>query len=529
MDTKPSSSTRRSRAAVLLSTVLAFVFIVFVIQVLSVRAQGDGQLPERIPLNEASGLQEYLDAHTTRGSQATGDLSASSKTVNHATAPAGAGLAYQVVISNSDSTSALNLAMSDALPGSLAYVPGSLNVVVDSGFSEGYGSLGNVITWTGSLGPGGSAIISFSANLDGSLAPGTLVTNTAVIESPSTTLTRTATTTVISGTASGETYLPVTVKPLPILALTVNGPNSANQWTVSWMASNVDGYQLQEAQNAAFTGATTFDLTTASRPFDHDMTPDNVYFYRVRAHKDGEFGPWSSTVSVIGGYRDEFTNANTGWAIRRTTYIEEVRTWYEIDANKSWLIMQVEDSWDWGIASPGRMAPRLPYAIEYRSEPANLGNLVSHGAVFGGDWPGAICPDWSSPAGVYQHDLCFNHFYNTNIIWYGDLKLLFERVDYLEWLPNAGGSPMKRGSFDDYNSWFVVQPIPNVGDPNNWNTWRIEVRESGIKLFANGKLYAETNDNLWVNDPYFGVFASADEYSNSTWRYEYFEVRPLDS
>jgi hypothetical protein len=232
-------------------------------------------------------------------------------------------------------------------------------------------------------------------------------------------------------------------------------------------------------------------------------------------------GDWSVAASVVVGYRDDFTNSDGGWEIRRTTHIDEVRSWYE---NNDWFILQVEDSWDWGIASPFKVeAPSVPYVIEYRSQIAHKANLVSHGAVFGGDWPGQICPNPSTVEGWYEHELCFNHFYNTNTIYYGPLKLLFERIDELVWCPTCGGSPMKRlGDVRDTGE------IPNV-DADNWNTWRIEVRNSGIQVFANGDHFYSYGDTRWVNEPYFGVFASTDEYSNSTTRFDYYQVMPLDN
>ncbi|MCA9993235.1 MAG: hypothetical protein KDE29_19750, partial [Anaerolineales bacterium] len=144
-----------------------------------------------------------------------------------------------------------------------------------------------------------------------------------------------------------------------------------------------------------------------------------------------------------------------------------------------------------------------------------------------GDFPGDICPDWSSLAGVYEHSLCFNHFYLPNVIWYGPLKVQFEQVDYLVWCPTCGGSPMKRLG-DDYGNWFLIDPL-NSANPSDWNTWKIEVRPDGLRMFVNGQQYATLDDTRWVNDPYFGVFGSTDEYSNSTWRWDYVEVRPLDN
>ncbi len=334
-------------------------------------------------------------------------------------------------------------------------------------------------------------------------------------------------------------YLPIVSKPaLPVIppapSLSATRPNSANDWQMNWSISNnagVTGYQLQQSQDSTFmTGVTTFtpgagvlsQIINTIQP-----SANNVYFYRIRAMGD-EPGPWSNVVKVVGAYADYFTSNQTGWsgptlkdALRRLTFIERVDSWYE---NNDWLIIRVEDSWDWAIASPLMPAPQPPYAIEFRSQPANLGNLVSHGIVFGGDWTGAPCPDWSTLEGVYAHNNCFNHFYNTNLIWSSgtDLTLLWERIDTLVWCPNCGGSPLKR--LGD-----VPPAVPYHPNASGWNDYRIEVRPNEIRFLLNGDHVYSYNDTRWINDPYFGVFASTDEYSNSTWRYEYFKVTPLDN
>ena len=338
------------------------------------------------------------------------------------------------------------------------------------------------------------------------------------------------------GLVTPVAYLPIMFNPPPKLAITVTRANSANQWTVSWKdgGAAVTAYELQEAQKADFSDASTIYNGTNLQHLvaTHAPSFNNEYYYRVRAVVGTQVGPWSDTGLGVGAYLDNFTDNTSGWAIRRTTFLEEVRTWYENHpaAEDDWqLIIQVEDSWDWGISSPLRRAPAPPYAIEYKAMPANLGNLVSHGAVFGGDWNGQSCPDYSSLDGVYRHNICFNHFYNTNTIWFSDLKLLFEKVDYLEWRPQDGGSPLKRGSYSGFTDWFEVNPLPHVSDPNGWNTYRIEVRQNSIKYFVNGNFVRETNATQWVNEPYFGVFASTDEYSNSTWRIDYYKVTPLDN
>lgn len=345
--------------------------------------------------------------------------------------------------------------------------------------------------------------------------------------------------TLMTTVALDKQYLPILVKtfippipPTPVLS--ASRPNSANDWQMNWTISNnayVTGYQLQQSQDPTFmTGVTT--LTPGSSALSqlidiNEPSANNVYLYRIRA-LGTEPSPWSNVVQVIGAYVDYFNNNQTGWSgptlkegLRRLTFLERIDTWYE---NNDWLIIRVEDSWDWAIASPLRPAPQPPYAIEFRSKPANLGNLVSHGIVFGGNWTGAPCPDWTTYEGLYAHQNCFNHFYNTNLIWSSesDLTLLWERIDELIWCPSCGGSPLKR--LGD-----VPPAVPFHPNASDWNDYRIEVRPNEIKFIMNGEPRFTYNDTRWINDPYFGVFASTDEYSNSTWRYEYFKVTPLDN
>jgi len=441
--------------------------------------------------------------------------------VNHHQAAPGDTLVYQIVISNDDVVAA-NVSITNTLPVALIYQPDTLTVTGNGLASENNG----VISWAGIVNNTAPVEIIFAARLSDELSWGTEVENTVYITGLNQQITQSVTTRVSGGDVF--LYLPVIYRSMNApLMNPISQPNSNNQWTVSWQANNTGtlSFELQESHDPNFTtilnsytvGAGTSQLISQVPGFR------NEFYYRVQAIAGSTISPWSNVASVIGGYRDDFNDPTSGWAIRRTTFIEEVRQWYE-NGN---FIFQVEDRWDWGIASPMAQAPELPYAIEYRSQPANLGDLLSHGAVFGGDFPGAICPDYSTPGGIYTHNLCFNHFYNTNTIWYGPLKLIFERVDYLVWCPQCGGSPMKRLTYDP-SSWFEVGIIPNV-NPNDWNTWRIEVRNTGITLFANGVAYAQTNDTTWVNDRYFGVFGSTDEYNNSTWRYDYYQVLPLDN
>jgi uncharacterized repeat protein (TIGR01451 family) len=323
----------------------------------------------------------------------------------------------------------------------------------------------------------------------------------------------------------------VTVQGVAItLEISATRPNSANAWTVNWVTNSVPpSFELQEAKNPNFEGATTLNIPggTLSRAFNPNPTFDNVYYYRIRAVDADGHSNWSNTVRVIGGYRDDFTNSNSGWAVRRASYYDTNNislVWYGDAAEPNSLIILMDDRWDWMLVSPLRPAPELPYVIEYRSRIHNAVNLASGGIVYGGDWNGQACPDLGN---VYETNNCFNNFYTHNYIWYGPVKLLFEQVNELIWCPTCGGALLKR-----YGPTQDIGDIHGNGAPSiAYHTYRVEVRSTGARLYVNNSFIREFTDTTWINNnrPYFGVFASTDEYKPSIWFFEYFQVMPLDS
>lgn len=79
---------------------------------------------------------------------------------------------------------------------------------------------------------------------------------------------------------------------------------SGSSYSLQWnTASNADGYELQEATNASFTGAVS--LTTASTQItrSHAVTSNTTYYYRLRSTRTcGSQSIWTSTVSVTVTY-----------------------------------------------------------------------------------------------------------------------------------------------------------------------------------------------------------------------------------
>lgn len=480
-------------------------------------------------------IERYIAAHTIPNALLIpANFTQSSKTVVPAQAGPNGVVKFTVLVRNSGDVDA-QVEVTDDLPNQLSFISVNCNAFITDTCAHS----GGVVTWKGTAAAQRDVTITINARVANNATEGAKITNTAEIKTGGNTITRSATVTVGRRTASPLNYVPLTIyglrpDPMPV-TLTAGSPNGANQWLISWTASvGATGYELQESNTPDFANPTSYMTAgdKTSLPIQKSLSPFNVYYYRARSMVGQLSGPWSNVERVVGGYRDDFTSNNTGWKIRRTTYKEEVHGFYEITDTKNWYVIQSDDRWDWGIASPGMPAPRVPYAIEYQAEPANLANLLSFGLVFGGDWPSASCPsDPNSFDGIYKHKDCFNHFYNPNSIFYGPLKLLFERVDRLEWCLTCGGSPMKRLGDINPNRIRDYQGV----DPDGWNKYRIEVRSNSIRIYAGRPTDAELRfqyeytDTRWVNDPYFGVFASTDEYSNSTWRFEYVQIVPLDN
>lgn len=472
-------------------------------------------------------VERYITAHTMpNGLVAAAELEESTKTASSENVSPNSVFSYTITVVNSGETD-IPVEVTDELPAEVTYSSHLCPPLLTT--ACGYNS--GVVSWEGTVPDGESVEISIVVTMNGDVEPGTAVINTAEITSPDQNFERSAEVQVADLSASLIQYAPLTIyglqpEPGPV-TLTAGRVSSANSWTLSWTESpGASGYEIHESTDPNFATATPILVGAGtSEQVTKEPSPWNVYYYRVRSLVGMKIGPWSNVVRVVGGYVDEFDDPSTGWSMRRSTYREKVNGFYE----NGKYVMQVLDRWDWGISSPLMPAPRVPYAIDFEARIVAPANLLSFGMVFGGDWNGQTCPPGTSYDEWYRHENCFNHFYNTNSIFFGPMKLLFERVDYLVWLPNEGGSPMKRGGDITGDNIRIYQGVDSEG----WNRYRIEVRADGIKVYAGerGKdlvLQFEYGDTRWVNDPYFGFFASTDEYNNSTWRFEYLEIMPLD-
>lgn len=475
-------------------------------------------------------IANVMLAQSLRAAGTISNLSESQKNVDQTVAEPEDTLVYTIFITNTALSGMVPVTMTDILPEGLIYMDHTFNdpingIVVTSVYTSG------VLTWTGQLGGNGYVEIELVAQVAPDFPLGDSITNTAVVLGLDEAYSLTAVTLITyTPVVTHYAYMPLIQKPLPTPTLGATKPNSNNEWTLSWSGAGtgLTGYEVQEAQNPDFAGANiyTHNPDIVSQMIQKPLTWNNVYYYRVRSLAGGVASAWSNTVVVIGGYRDDFTDSDSGWAVRRTSYYDTENVslvWYGDEAEPNSLIILMDDRWDWMLVSPLRPAPKLPYVIEYRSRVHNPVNLASGGIVYGGDWNSGACPDLSN---VYETTNCFNQFYTHNYVWYGPIKLLFEQVNELIWCPTCGGALLKRIA-----DLFDAGNIHDDGEPAlQYHTYRVEVRETGSRVYVNDAFMGHFPENAWISNdrPYFGVFASTDEYKPSIWFFEYYQVTPLD-
>lgn len=89
----------------------------------------------------------------------------------------------------------------------------------------------------------------------------------------------------------------------PAPALVAPGTaTSGTAYTVSWTASSPENrYEVQEAGNASFSGASTYSVTGTSRSFTHSVASSTTYYYRARALACSPTlqSPWSGTAQTV--------------------------------------------------------------------------------------------------------------------------------------------------------------------------------------------------------------------------------------
>ncbi len=438
------------------------------------------------------------------------DLSTSEITVSRSEVFPGQQVRYKILVRNSGGAPA-NVILTDTLPTGLAIIPDSLSMI---GTRRPYQEDHDIITGSDTVLGNDRLEISFRALVSETISIGTELSNTVEISAAGTLLTLQAPTTVISET---YIYYPLVIEPLPVPSLSLVDPtNVNNNWTIGWSSvemSSTFKYEVQEATNQAFSNPQSWmiDPPQLSKQFNHAANWINTYYYRVRVVTDSRAGSWSNSLLVAGNYEDQFSDSNSGWAMRREDTDTVINSTYYENGH---FVLRMKSSYDSLLGGPLKAAPKAPYRIETKVRLSGQDNLHAYGIVFGGDWDGTTCPN-------SHFSSCYNTYYRLLAMWFGDsgrLKMELKRIDYHD--PVNGHARGKTLiSFRD-----VRVNSPSEG----WQTWAIEVRPGGnIKVFVNGNLVGEANDNLYIHQPFFGNVASTNEYTGLKAEYDWYKVRSL--
>ena len=441
---------------------------------------------------------------------ATPDLNGSTLSVDRTSAIAGSTLEYTVVISNSGGSAANGVLITDTLPAELTYQPGTFVSNTVSATTLDYGDSGNVITWTGNVDSLGSVTLSYTTNITNSVMTNDSITNTVQITGTGTLIERTAVTTIVD---SFDLIFPIILAPVPPPVLNpIPGPTaSSNSWTLTWNepAPVVTGYLVQESKTSDFVNPLQYDADNNTfKTFSYAASTNNNYCYRVRAQAGLQLSDWSNVQCTVGNYYDNFSNAGSGWAIRQQDTDDTENSSYYQNGE---FIVKIGGRWDYALASPLAQAPKPPYAIETRLKfDPTVDNLHAYGIVFGGNWNGQPCTNGFSAN-------CFTEYYRFLVIWYGppnSYRIQLKRIDYNDPQDNVGRGVTLADFTDIY-----------VGDSTGFNTWRVEVNGNGvIKIFLNGNQVLSATDGNYINNPYFGMMASSDEYLGTEIHLDWYQV-----
>lgn len=323
--------------------------------------------------------------------------------------------------------------------------------------------------------------------------------------------------TVYTSTNDYNIYFPIIHKPFvpPVLFLQ-SAPNKNNARTVEWTGHYSDtqltGYVLEADNNLDFVSPDVWNLDKNTTSVSHTPSTSykNLLFYRVRPVLDSYYDVWSNLLPVVGNYRDDFNNTGSNWDMRRQD-TDDVDNNVFYDGGQ--FVLRILGRYDYVLASPVMPAPQPPYRIDTKVRWTGVDNLHTYGIVFGGDWNGQPCPnsDFSS---------CFNHYYRLMVLWSGSpskLKMQLKRIDF-----HDGKNQGRGATLIDWRDVGANKP------PREFQIWSIEVNPNGqIKVYINGNLVGTASDSTFIDDRYFGVLASTNEYSGLRAEFDWFQVDSL--
>lgn len=326
----------------------------------------------------------------------------------------------------------------------------------------------------------------------------------------------------VDGPAGGvAVYMPLTSRTMtPPTLFPVSRPNSYNQWTVSWEGGDagITGYQVSESLSPDFSEETIYEVGLATSWFQGWPADfrDRTFYYRVRTAMNGDYSPWSNVESVRTIFYDVFDDDTSGWQmVRQDTDDVNNLFYYNQENNDGHYVIEINGRWDYGISSPLVAAPEPPYYIQthvYLDEPKNLN---SYGIIFGANWDGSDqCP-------VADYSTCFTHYYRVNVVWFGAIDRLRVKLTRIEEHDPVNNAARGTDLFD-YTDVFVHEP------PAGYQLWTIKVFPDGlIEVWVNDIMAGSAYDTTYIHQPYFGGFASSDEYLGAEPHYSRWLVAPI--
>jgi uncharacterized repeat protein (TIGR01451 family) len=299
----------------------------------------------------------------------------------------------------------------------------------------------------------------------------------------------------------------------------IENTDEDENYTVSWLYTDNDpnvqdptSYTLQEAKDTPTDFVDVYSGSNMSHSFSDKE--DGTYYYRVQGHNTWGPGVWSTAKSATvrsRTFRYDFSQSlvKPAWPIRRTSLHEgdeKDLTWTEEQDGSLYALMN--DRFDFAIASPWEEAPDPPYVIKVEVKIHDPANLAAYGIIFGGNG-GSPCP-------AYRASGCLTHYYRLEAIWDGALKAGLKRID-------RHTSDEGKGQGKELIGY---QYVTGSSGGNKWHTWKFKVKSDGIDVYFDGEKIGSTSDTKYVNEPYFGVYVSANEYKPAIGRFDYYYVEP---
>ena len=296
---------------------------------------------------------------------------------------------------------------------------------------------------------------------------------------------------------------------------------SSYSWTLSWDQSAASAgleYIIEESNSPSFSSITSYTTTDTSYKITHAGSMNHIYYYRVRINAAGTQN--SNTVRVVGAYYNDFSSTLGSWQLVKEDFDDTQNVLSRTEDGN--MKMHVQGRWDFMMISALVPAPEPPYRISTRIKFDGPGNLNTYGAVFGADWNGLTCPEYTITS-EFALSNCFNNYYRNILLWnWGGNTMQSEISLIRQHTPekNAG----RGDSFFDFSIIEISSP-----SANDWNEWSWEVYPDGtINVVAGTTVRQTFNNSEYINNPYWGFWASTDEYPGSDPLFDWVLVEPID-